>query len=72
MVVFFFFFLMACLGTSQAVQWLRLHASTAGGTGLIPGQGTKIPQTTECGQKKNWHVCITFAIKKKNFFTALI
>ena len=23
-------------------QWLRLHASTAGDTGLIPGQGTKI------------------------------
>ena len=24
------------------VQWLRLHASNAGGTGLIPGLGTKI------------------------------
>ena len=24
------------------VQWLRLHTSTAGGTGLIPGWGTKI------------------------------
>ena len=23
--------------TSQAVQWLGLHTSTAGGTGLIPG-----------------------------------
>ena len=32
-----------CIGTSLAVQWLRLHTSTAGGTGLIPGQGTKIP-----------------------------
>ena len=31
------------VGTSLAVQWLRLRASTAGGTGLIPGQGTKIP-----------------------------
>ena len=30
------------LGTSLAVQWLRLHASTAGDTGSIPGQGTKI------------------------------
>ena len=29
-------------GTSLAVQWLRLCASTAGGTGSIPGQGTKI------------------------------
>ena len=31
------------LGTSLVVQWLRLHASNAGGTGLIPGQGSKIP-----------------------------
>ena len=30
------------LGTSLAVQGLRLCASTAGGAGLIPGQGTKI------------------------------
>ena len=38
-------------GTSLAVQWLGLHASTAGGTGLIPGQGTKIPQAVQRGQK---------------------
>ena len=25
------------------VQWLRLHASNAGGAGSIPGGGTKIP-----------------------------
>ena len=31
-------------GTSLVVQWLGLRASTAGGTGSIPGQGTKIPQ----------------------------
>ena len=36
----------------QAVQWLRLHASTAGGTGSIPGWGTKIPQAVQCRQKK--------------------
>ena len=29
--------------TLLAVQWLGLHASTAGDTGLIPGPGTKIP-----------------------------
>ena len=29
-------------GTSLAVQRLRLHASNAGGAGLVPGQGTKI------------------------------
>ena len=29
-------------GTSLAIQWLRLCASTAGGEGSIPGRGTKI------------------------------
>ena len=43
-------------GTSLAVQWLRLHTSTARGTDSIPGQGTKIPQATWHSQKKN--VCV--------------
>ena len=30
-------------GTSLKVYWLRLHASTAGGTGSIPGWGTRDP-----------------------------
>ena len=34
------------------VQWLRLCTSTAGGTGSIPGWGTKILHATWCGQKK--------------------
>ena len=38
--------------TALAVQWLRLHASTAGGAGWIPGQGTKIPHAAWCSQKK--------------------
>ena len=29
------------LGTSLAVQWLRLHAPNAGSPGSIPGQGTR-------------------------------
>ena len=33
------------------VQWLRLRTSNARGTGLIPGQGTKIPHAVWCGQK---------------------
>ena len=39
---------MSQVGTFLVVQWLRLHASTAGGTGLIPhgilvaDQGSKI------------------------------
>ena len=32
-----------CRGTSLAVQWLRLRAPNAGGTGLTPGRGAKIP-----------------------------
>ena len=28
-------------GTSLVVQWLRLHAPSAGGLGLIPGQGAR-------------------------------
>ena len=39
-------------GTSLAVQWLRLNIPNAGGTGLIPGGGTKIPHAERCGQKK--------------------
>ena len=30
-------------GTSLAVQWLGLQACTAGGVGLIPDLGTKMP-----------------------------
>ena len=41
------------VGTSLADQWLRLHASTVGGVGLIPGEGTKIPHAMRCSQKKN-------------------
>ena len=29
-------------GDCRVVQWLGLHASTAGGPGSIPAQGTKI------------------------------
>ena len=37
-------FLETSVGTSQAVQWLRICASTTGDTGSILGQETKIPQ----------------------------
>ena len=29
------------LGSSLVVQWLRLHAPNAGGSGSIPAQGTR-------------------------------
>jgi len=35
------------------VQWVGLHASTAGGMGVIPGQGTKILYALQQSQKKN-------------------
>ena len=38
-------------GTSLAVQWLGLCASTAGGTGSILGQTTKIPRAIQCCQQ---------------------
>ena len=34
------------------VQWLRLQVSKAGGIGSIPSQGSKIPHTAWCSQKK--------------------
>ena len=42
-------------GTSLAVQWLRLKASTAGGVSSIPGQGTKTSPAMQHSQtKKTW------------------
>ena len=38
-------------GTSLAVQWLRPHTCTRGGTGSIPGWGTKILCAAQCSQK---------------------
>ena len=35
------------------VQWLRLHASTAGGKDLIPGRGTKNLHATQPKTKQN-------------------
>ena len=40
-------------GTSLVVHLLRFCTSTAGGMGLIPGQGTKIPHATQHGKKLN-------------------
>ena len=48
-------------GTSLAVQWLRLCASTAEGAGSIPGLETKIPHARQHDQKK----------KKENHWTIM-
>ena len=39
------------LGTSLAVQWLRLHTSNLGVAGSIPGWGNKIPHAAWRGPK---------------------
>ena len=47
------------------VQWLRLHASTAGGMASNPGQRTRKPYAVQCSQKKkkevifSCHLCLT-------------
>ena len=43
---------MGHVGTSLAVQWLRLRAPNAGGTGSIPGGGTNIPHAEQHSQKE--------------------
>ena len=40
-------------GSSLVVQWLGLGPFTGVAPGSIPGRGIKIPQATQCGQKKN-------------------
>ena len=53
---------------SPAVQWVGLCSLSAEDLGSIPGQGTKIPQTTSGGQKrktKNF-------IKRKLYFNERI
>ena len=50
------------------VQWLRLCASTAGGTGSIPSQGTKIPHAMQWDLKFNFKLnyLLKSSKKKKN------
>ena len=48
--VFFYALENIDLGTSLVAQWLRLHVSTAGEAGLIPGWGTRIPHVSQHGQ----------------------
>ena len=53
----------------MAVQWLRFHASTAGGVGSIPGLGTKIPYAawpTPHPQKNPKTIYQLYKIKSKH------
>ena len=47
-------------GTSPVVQWWRLCASTAGGTGSIPSQGTKMMQPKEPTPRSTMYLQVTF------------
>ena len=40
----------------MVVWWLRLCASAAGGTGSIPGQGTKLPHAMQPKKNKKQNV----------------
>ena len=61
-------------GNSLVVWWLGLHNSTAVGTGLIHGQGTKIPHAVWHGQKKKkiHHRYIHMYIKYIHMYTEYI
>ena len=50
------------------VQWLGLHAVTAKGPGLIPGQGIKILQSKKKKKKKqDPTVCVAQPRKKDTY-----
>ena len=50
-------------GTFLASQWLRLCASSAGDTGLIPGSRTESSHAAWCSQKKFFLVTIQISEK---------
>ena len=50
------------LGTSLTGQWLRLHTSTAGDMGLIPGLETKIPHAAWHSRKKKRHPALDISM----------
>ena len=54
------------LGTSLLVQWLRLHTSSAGNIGSIPGQRTKIPYASGHSKKNKKSLSCLFL-----FYTVL-
>ena len=46
-------------GTYRVVQWLRLHTSSAGGAGSVPGWGTKIPLATWTAKERKREIFLT-------------
>ena len=60
------------MGASLVVQWLRLQAASAGGTGMVPGWGTKISHAVQLGQKKNIYIHIYIHIHILRNLTLLL
>ena len=56
------FFKIPFTGTSPVVQWLRVHARTAGGKSLTPGQETKIPHAMLYGLKNQRNAFYSYSI----------
>ena len=52
-------------GNSLAVQRLGCRASTAGGMGSIPGQGTNTPHAVWRGQKKKNPTQMNLSMKQR-------
>ena len=50
------------IGSPLAVRWLRFHTSNAGGTGPIPGWGTKIPHASHLEVMGEFQVVIFWII----------
>ena len=48
------------------VQWLRIHASTAGGIGLIPGWVTRFPKLSCATKKEKIPLYIEYLFLQKN------
>ena len=44
----------------MAVQWFGLNTSTAGGSGLIPGWGTEVPQVCSIAKKRKKKTTVSF------------
>ena len=63
------------MGASLVVQWLRLHAPSAGALGSIPGWEARFPHTatmTWCSQINKRHTKRNLQKKKKNLRMELL
>ena len=56
------------IGRSLAVGWLGLGTLTAEGPGSIPGQGTRVPQARQWGQKESKRTLTFFCLTDSRRF----